>query len=107
MLNRILDAFYCLIVGHTRTESRCRALELDLLNMLEKLNAWSARQAKRESREAAKNLSEQLDLPVATTPQDRKAELRRRAFGFHSRQTSPFIGVTYEPSPEPSERETA
>ena len=61
--------------------------QLDLSNTIEKLNTWAARQAKRESREAAAildSLSAERGVeaaPVAQGAKSYKHALRRRAFG--------------------------
>ena len=96
-MGRIVDAVGILAGGRTVYERRMRRMETELSEVLadaasamEKLNAWAARVAKRESRAAAKaieDLAAPEDAPGppiseavgVALPRDRKAELRARA----------------------------
>jgi len=89
-MGRIHDAVQTLF-GRSEAQyeiARIRAqwsdLALDIASTLEKLNTWSARQAKRESRAARTALADQvpaLPLPPKLTVSERKAALRRKVFG--------------------------
>jgi len=89
-MGRIRDAWRTLVWGSPSTEvARIRAewaeLQLEVANVLEQLNVWAARQAKRESRAAKRQLESaaappeqvQLQLPPGSA-KSRKAELRAR-----------------------------
>lgn len=59
------------------------ALVLEVTNVLEQLNAWAARHAKREARAAKRQLApeappEPASLPAFTPQNDRKAQLRAK-----------------------------
>lgn len=92
MLNRIRDAVWTILVGRPYSTARLEAqirvsreLIEEMRATLDNLNAWAARVAKRESREARAALAAatqapppqtELQLPPSIT--ERKAALRRR-----------------------------
>lgn len=85
MWGRIRDILHLLFWGYTSTERRCRALELDLSSLFEKLNLVLAREAKRQSRQAHAVVDQ---MEPGAPPGGRKAQLRRRVYG-HLRPGGP------------------
>lgn len=83
MAGRIRDAVQTLLHGgptdserrYRKLESETRALVTELNDSLEKLNAWAAREAKRNSRAARKAL-EETEEPVVTTVDPRQLSLQ-------------------------------
>jgi hypothetical protein len=105
VLGRIRDIAHLLIFGYTSTERRCRELITDLTLLSEKLNMMLAREAKRQTRAAAKTaellMSENPGSPASA---DRKRDLRRKAFG-HLRPVSAVPQLLEEPSDESPDSE--
>ena len=104
-MGRIRDAVRTLIWGAPITEvARMRAewaaLVMEVTNVLEQLNAWAARHAKREARQAKKRLApeappEPSQLPLIPYQGDRKAQLRAKLSQMRS-GNGPASAVTDE-----------
>jgi len=101
VVGRIWDAVILVLTGMDRSERRCRALEgqlrtlvLEVTDALNMLNAWAARQAKREKREFTSRMPQDEPdehPPTLTAPpppmngeqslRARKAALRQKLLG--------------------------
>ena len=94
MFRRLRDAWWTLLgrnglVPATKKDLRAltaewREYELELNGYMEKMNAWAARQAKRDKRALdalEATAAETNGQPLELTDLDRKTALRRRAFG--------------------------
>lgn len=76
--------------------------EITFNGILEKLNAWQARQAKREKRELVRSL-EASEGPQQPTGSVRKLELYRRARAMGGGRVAPPTPDLFEPEPDEAE----
>jgi len=62
---------------YTDLSCRIRALDAELIDLMDKVKHWRNRDVARQAREGSAKKAE--EAPEATTPAEKKAELRRRA----------------------------